>query len=71
MEDVTRAQEARLLRARDVAGELSISRALAYRLLRTGKIPVVRIGHAVRVKRSDLEEYVERCRSIEAVTGES
>jgi len=66
MDDVTRAQEARLLRARDVAGELSISRALAYRLLRTGKIPVVRIGHAVRVKRSDLEEYVERCRTTEA-----
>jgi len=62
MDGATNMQENKLLRARDVAGELSISRALAYRLLRTGQIPVIRIGHAVRVKRSDLEDYVERCR---------
>jgi len=68
MDDVLAMQERKLLRARDIAGELSISRALAYRLLRTGTIPVVRIGHAVRVKRSDLEEYVERCRTTEART---
>jgi len=65
MDEVGRMQDGKLLRARDVAGALSISRALAYRLLRTGKIPVVRISHAVRVKPSDLEEYVKRCREAD------
>lgn len=52
----------RLLKASDVAGILNISKALAYRLIRSGDIPVVRVSHAVRVKASDLEEYVRRCR---------
>jgi excisionase family DNA binding protein len=52
----------RLLKANDVSRILNISRALAYRLLRQGDIPTVRICHAVRVKPADLEEYIKRSR---------
>ena len=53
----------RLLKADDVSRILNISRALAYRLLRQGEIPTVRISHAVQVKPADLEEYIKRSRN--------
>lgn len=55
-------QKEQLLRVAEVATALNISRALAYRLLRSGEIPVVRISRAVRVKPSDLRAYVQRSR---------
>ena len=55
-----------LLRPTDVARMLNISRSLAYRLLQTGAIPVIRINSAVRVKLQDLESYIEQQRSSEA-----
>jgi excisionase family DNA binding protein len=53
----------RLLKADEVSRILNISRALTYRLLQRGDIPVVRINHAVRVKPSDLDEFINKCRS--------
>ena len=61
MEDGIAELQERLLKVAEVAAKLSISRALAYRLIRDGLIASVRIGHAVRVKPSDLEAYVRRC----------
>ena len=58
-------KDQKLLRATEVARVLDISRSLAYRLMRTGEIPVIKISHAVRVKPSDLKEYVKRCRKSE------
>lgn len=55
-------RDLKLLKAVDIARILNISKALAYRLIQQGEIPSVRINHAVRVKPSDLEEYVNRCR---------
>ena len=51
--------EERLMKATDVARILNISRALSYRLLESGQIPVVRINRTVRVKPSDLKRYIE------------
>ncbi|MFZ1039821.1 MAG: helix-turn-helix domain-containing protein [Anaerolineales bacterium] len=51
-----------LLKPSDVAMILSVSKALVYQLLRQGSIPVVRINHAVRVKPSDLEAFIQKCR---------
>lgn len=51
----------RLLKVVDIAKILNISKALAYRLIQRGDIPVVRINHAVRVKPSDLETFIKRC----------
>ena len=60
MNDLKNIENERLLKASDVSRILNISRALAYRLLRQGEIPTVRICHAVRVKSADLEEYIQR-----------
>lgn len=49
-----------LLRAADVAQLLAVSRSSAYRLLREGQIPVVKFGEIIRVRRSDIEAFIER-----------
>ena len=54
----------RLLKADEVSRILNVSRALTYRLLQRGDIPVIRINHAVRVKPSDLNDYINKCRSV-------
>jgi excisionase family DNA binding protein len=53
----------KLLKAIEVAEILNISRALSYRLLQQGEIPVVKIGSAVRVRPIDLERFIQKCRS--------
>lgn len=63
MDTVEIATDEQLLRATDIARVLNISRAMAYRLMNRGEIPVIRISHAVRVKMSDLQEYVKRSRT--------
>jgi excisionase family DNA binding protein len=47
-----------LLRISEVAEALSISRSSAYVLIRTGEIPVVRIGRSVRVSTYDLQSWI-------------
>lgn len=49
----------RLLTVEEVRAELSIGRTLVYRLVWSGALPAVRIGHALRVRRVDLEAYLE------------
>lgn len=49
-----------LLRASDVAARLNVSRSLAYRLMQIGEIPTIRIYRSIRVRSSDLEEYIRR-----------
>lgn len=51
---------ARLLRARDVAAFLNVSKSFAYALLQSGQIPSVRLGRSIRVRPSDLEDYISR-----------
>jgi excisionase family DNA binding protein len=51
-----------LLRASDVAVRLNISNSLAYQLLQSGAIPTIRINRSVRVRPSDLDNFIERCR---------
>ncbi len=48
----------RLLSAAEVAEVAGISLGLVYRLQRTGKLPVCRIGRRVLVRRDDLEILV-------------
>jgi excisionase family DNA binding protein len=47
-----------LLRADQVAERLGISRALAYRLMKSGEIPTVRFIGSVRVRESDLQAFI-------------
>lgn len=48
-----------LLKAKDVAEILNISRSLAYQLMQKGKIRTVRIGSARRVRSTDLKTFIE------------
>jgi excisionase family DNA binding protein len=49
-----------LLRIEEVARTLRVSRAQAYRLVRRGEIPCVRIGASVRVRAATLDEWLRR-----------
>lgn len=49
-----------LLKASDVAQRLNISRSQAYQLMKSGSIPTVRIRRSVRVKESDLVEFIHK-----------
>jgi len=48
-----------LLKPKEVAERLNISRSQAYALIRTGLIPNLRFGRCVRVRPEDLEEFIE------------
>ena len=58
----------KLLRANEVASILDISRSHAYLLLQEGKIPTVRINRCVKVLPEDLENYMERNRTMNKIT---
>ena len=47
-----------LLKASELASLLNISKALAYKLMQTGRIRTVKIMGARRVRPEDLEEYI-------------
>jgi excisionase family DNA binding protein len=47
-----------LLTANEVGEALRLSRAMAYRLLRDGTIPTVRVGRSVRVSSERLRAWV-------------
>ena len=48
-----------LLTVRDVEAELQLGRTRTYELLRSGSIPVVRVGRALRVPRDALRRWVD------------
>ncbi len=54
----TRTQEAsgNWLRPKDLQHELQIGEKLAYKLLKSGEIPSVRVGGLIRIYRPHLEE---------------
>lgn len=52
-----------LLKVNEVAERLSISRALAYKLIKKGVIPRVDIPGCTRVKDEDLEWFIEENRT--------
>ena len=46
----------------DLCEVLGIGRTLAYQLIAERTIPAVRIGHAIRVRKADVEEWLEENR---------
>jgi putative molybdopterin biosynthesis protein len=52
--------ERRLYSFAEVADTLSLGRATIYDLVNRGELPVVRVGRAVRVPASALDEWVLR-----------
>lgn len=51
-----------LLTARQTAKVLSISERTLYALTKTGEIPAVRIGRAVRYDPRDLTDWIEKAK---------
>lgn len=47
-----------LMKAKQVAEHLSISRSKAYGLMRSGEIPTVKFGKSVRVRIEDIERFI-------------
>jgi excisionase family DNA binding protein len=51
-----------LLSIPQLCRELDMGKSWVYRRLRSGEIPSVRLGRSIKVRRQDLEEYLERHR---------
>ena len=51
-----------LLSIPELCQELGMGKSWVYRHLRSGEIPSVKLGRSIKVKREDLEEYLERHR---------
>lgn len=49
----------RLLSVIEVAERLSRSRVTIYRMIHAGELPAVQFRGGIRVRESDLEEYIE------------
>jgi excisionase family DNA binding protein len=51
-----------LLTAHDLEGVLRLGRTRVYELLRSGELPVIRVGRNIRVSRDALRRWIdERC----------
>jgi len=48
-----------LLTVKDLEEELQLGRTRTYELVRSGDLPVIRIGRAVRIPREALRQWVE------------
>lgn len=48
-----------LLTVKDVESALQLGRTRTYELVRSGELPVIRIGRAVRIPRDALRRWVE------------
>jgi excisionase family DNA binding protein len=48
-----------LLTIRDVEAELQLGRTRTYELIRSGQLPVIRLGRAVRVPREALRRWID------------
>jgi len=51
-----------LLSIAELCQELGMGKSWIYRRLRSGEIPSVKLGRSIKVKRADLEEYLEKHR---------
>ena len=49
----------RLLSLPDVCQELGMGKSWVYRRIQSGEIPSVKLGHNIKVRREDLEGYLE------------
>src|SRR5215210_7010168 len=52
-----------LLSIAEVCQELGMGKSWVYKRIRSGEIPSVKLGHNIKVKREDLQGYLERQRN--------
>ncbi len=53
-----------LLSVTEVCQELGMGKSWVYKRIRSGEIPSVKLGHNIKVKREDLQSYLERQRNL-------
>lgn len=51
-----------LLSIAEVCKALGMGKSWTYRRIRSGEIPSVKLGRSIKIRRSDLEEYLEKRR---------
>jgi len=49
-----------LLTVKEVAETLKVTERTVYNLIERGDIPRVKVGRAVRIRREDMKDYIER-----------
>ena len=49
----------KLLSLKEVCQELGMSKGWVYQRIRSGEIPSVKLGHNIKVRREDLEAYLQ------------
>jgi len=64
-------QTPRLLSPSEVCQELEADRASVYRRLRSGEIPCLKLGNALKVRREDLEEYMKGQQHLRSLSEEN
>ncbi len=47
-----------LLTVAEVASVMRVSNMTVYRLIKTGELPAVRVGHSYRIREGELERYL-------------
>jgi len=52
-----------LLSIAEVCQELGMGKSWVYKRIQSGEIPSVKLGHNIKVKREDLQRYLERQRN--------
>lgn len=63
-------EDPRLLSPQQVCRELGANRTSVYRRLGSGEIPSLKLGHSVRVRRTELKEYIKDQRRHQCSPGE-
>jgi excisionase family DNA binding protein len=58
--ETTKPTDTLLLRVPEAAHLLGLGQTTVHRLIRQGRLSVVKIDRSVRIKRSDLEQFVQR-----------
>jgi excisionase family DNA binding protein len=64
-------QTPRLLSPSEVCQELEADRASVYRRLRSGEIPSLKLGNALKVRREDLEGYMKGQQHLRSLSEEN
>src|SRR3990170_5011400 len=52
-------RDSKLLSLHEVCEALGMGKSWTYRRIKSGEIPSVKLGRSIKVKREDLEEYLE------------
>lgn len=52
-------RDSKLLSMQEVCEALGMGKSWTYRRIKSGEIPSVKLGRSIKVKREDLEEYLE------------